>query len=146
MHDGNVDSGFFWHEMGRAERHRVTANEMLEKIWKVGAQKRGETTPNIKTFIEYEYQEGLRQFHAPFPNADFQTTLYYRKVLLSELLAQNIVPSQLAKITNFPLRRTDFDYKTCDAEMEFHYNWRLKNHDKYPMKEASAIEAMLGNI
>ena len=36
-------------------------------------------------------------------------------------------------MTNFPLRRTDFHYKYCDAEMAYHYQWRLNNKDKYPL-------------
>ena len=147
MHGGNVENGVIWHEMGRLERGRDLANVMLEKIWKSGADKRGEKKPDLTRFIEYEYNEGVKHIHdnADIPDGGFENSLYFRKVQLSEMLARQMHPDELKKLNNFPLRKTDYTVKDCDREMEFHYNWRKANADKYPLNSDSMIKGVTGD-
>lgn len=139
--DHTLDRAVWWHEMGRTERGRDLANVMLEKVWKHGATKRGETKPDLTKFIEYEYQDGLQHTFPPIADGGFINSLFYRKVQFSEALARQIPPHQLVNMTNFPLRKTEFSHADCNIEMDFHLKWRREHSDKYPLKDIKKTAA-----
>lgn len=139
MDGGNMERGTFFHEMGRLERGRDHANVMLQKIWKMGADKRGETVPDPTAFMDYEYKEGLNESIERVPNGGFINSIYYRKIQASINIAKQMSTHQLQTLTNFPLRKSDFSTADCNTEMDFYYNWRLQNQDKYPLNPVSSL-------
>ena len=107
---------------------------ILHRTWEHGAQQRGETIPNRTAYVEYEFNEGVKAFIRPFPQAGFENSLYYRKVQLSEVFAKQIPEHQLDKVKGFPLRRSAYSKLDCETEMSFHIDWRSKS-SKYPLQQ-----------
>jgi len=138
--DGSLEKSVWYHEMGRTERGRDLANVMLEKVWKYGAAKRGETKPDLTKFIEYEYQDGKEHYMPPIADGGFVNSLFYRKVQFTEALARQIPPHQLKNMSKFPLRKTDFTHADCDVEMAYHIKWRQEHSDKYPLNQFKMTE------
>jgi hypothetical protein len=81
-------------------------------------------TPDPKVFQLSEYNEGVKQQPRSLPVAGFENSLYYRKIMFSEVLAGQIPEHQLKTIKNFPIRRTWFNKHDCAAELDFHLAWR----------------------
>jgi hypothetical protein len=135
----NVEGGTFFHHIGMERSHdregrTIYQNDAMQMIWEYGATRRGETEPNPHTWIEFERAEGVASFTESYPEAGFENSLFYRKQQFSEMMARQMPEHQLEKLTNFPLRRTDFKPADCQAEMAFHVKWR-ESTQEFPLKE-----------
>lgn len=128
---GNIDSGVFLHAVGKSNDHETgevySHNYLMHKVWEVGAKKRGEKTPNMTAFIQYELEEGKKAFLPPYPTAGFENSLFFRKVQFSEVMAKQIPDEQLKTLSNMPIRRTSYGPGECQKEMKFHLEWRAKS-------------------
>lgn len=143
----------FYHAVGKQkglDGKLVYQNDMMQSIWDYGVEKRIKAShnnsnndstistsaipPDAKIFQEFEYQEGLDQFVPSFPIAGFENSLFYRKVQFSEAIADQIpehqlktINSQLKPPQSFPIHRTSYGPNDCQAEMDFHIQWRQQS-------------------
>lgn len=127
----NIADGVFYHAVGKQkdeDDNMIYQNDMMQTIWEFSVQGIKNSTKNYKTFQLFEYNEGVRQYQPSVPIAGFENSLFYRKVQLSEALASQIPEHQLKNnLKNIPIKRTSFNKYDCQAEMDFHINWRNKS-------------------
>lgn len=138
MNHHNMAGGTYFHGVGK-EKHSdgrtIDYHDMQFMIWEYGAKLRNEEFPVLQTWVDYETSEGVNEKSVSFPAAEYENSLFYRKVQFSQSFAKQIQEDQLRNITNFPLRRTDFSVNECHTEMKFYLEWLSNNSDKYPVNE-----------
>ena len=116
-------------------------NYLMHRIWELGAEARGETEPNWKTFVEWEYEQGRKAFVKPYPNGGFENSLYFRKVEFSEMIAKQMSEEQLVAYQGrLPLRRTSYDWNDCGKEMAFHIKWRKEHAAEFPLDDSGQTD------
>jgi hypothetical protein len=140
FHSGLIESGVYYHGVGRdkgPDGQLICQNDILKEIWEHGAKERGETKPNIETFIKSEAELGLKHRQAPYPATGFENSLFYRKVQFSQVVKTQLTEQQAKDIKGLPIRRTDFGKSHCQIEMDFHLKWRREHSDKYPLRQVT---------
>ena len=140
--EGNLDRGIFYHAVGKNSdpSGKVYSHDYIQhRIWKLGADARGEQQPNLTAFIQHEFEEGRKAYLPSYPSAGFENSLFYRKVQFSEMVARQIPEEQLKQLSNVPIRRTSYGPGECVKEMQFHLQWRTSTTEgaKYPLTTVS---------
>ena len=139
---GNVVDGVFYHAIGKQKNRKgelIFQNDMLQTIWEhtITASKGdiNTATPDPKAYQLFEYKSGKEQYKPTAPVAGYENSLHYRKVQFSEALASQIPEHQLKTMTNFPIRRTWYNRKDCEADLAFHLQWRNSSKE-FPLNPA----------
>ena len=143
MNDGILESGVYYHAIGKQKDPKgqlILQNDMMQTIWEHSIKATGsdpsKAIPDPKIYQSFEYNEGVKQYQKSFPIAGFENSLYYRKVQFSEVLASQMPEHQLNTIKDkFPIRRTWYSKKDCEAELNFHVQWRNSSKE-FPLNKA----------
>jgi len=136
--EGDLHEGIYFHKAGQGhdnDNNIMRHDDMFHKIWKKGAEERGEEKFNLSSFLHYEFQMGRKVFpsHGIMPGAGFKESLFYRSLVFRDMLASQLNPDLFEKYPNLPARVTDYTPRACTAEMDFHIKWR-QEHD-WPLRD-----------
>ena len=142
MEESDIPGGVFYHHVGKVKNRKgelIFHNDVLQTIWEYSiTSSKGDITkaiPDPKAFQSFDYHEGVKQYKPSVPVAGYENSLHYRKVQFSEALASQIPEHQLKTMKNFPIRRTWYNKKDCEADLAFHLQWRNSSKE-FPLNPA----------
>ena len=149
--DYGIAEASYYHAVAKSKSHSTghiwSFNYLMHRVWELGAKARGETEPNWKTFVEWEYDQGRRAFVKPYPNGGFENSLYYRKVGFSEMIAKQMSEGQLAAYQGkLPLRRTLYDWTDCGKDLSFHVKWREEQAAEFPLDTTNQTQPLWDKV